>query len=253
MCDEPQQVVLRVGRNRHAAWFLRGRGRFLFPRQTLEAPAERVCRGAFRGVRMRRIKRPVQLHVDVDMGLEGERRIEHRLHALLAELGDRRFDAVGLGRGVLDDVGAGHLLEAGEELIVPREVRVAQHVRNHERVFRERIVVHQVGMARVAGKHDFEDARMAHAAADQLVHVTHAERPVRHPHRQPVDRDFHHERRRNDIEIHRVVVETEFAGERLDARHEVGNGGHQAVSDCAACCWKNSRSAVQMSSWRAPC
>jgi hypothetical protein len=38
------------------------------------------------------------------MGLEGQGRVQHRLHALGAVLAQPLLDAVGMGRGLLDDV-----------------------------------------------------------------------------------------------------------------------------------------------------
>src|SRR6267143_518787 len=67
------------------------------------------------------IGRAMQLAAHVDVRLEGERRVEHRLDALQARRLDRLLDALRVRRRVLDDVAAGHGVEAGEELIVPRE------------------------------------------------------------------------------------------------------------------------------------
>ena len=118
--------------------------------------------------------------------------------------------------GVLHDVAAGHLVEAGEELVVLGEVGVAQDVRGDERVLRERIAVHEIGAARVAGEHDLEDLRVAHALAHELMDVAHAEGPVRHAHGQPVDGDLGHQARRRHLEVDGVVVEPKALGEGLD-------------------------------------
>ena len=129
---------------------------------------------------------------------------------------DRRLDAVRVRRGFLDDVAAGHVVEAREELVVLGEVGVAQHVRGDQRVLGERVAVHQEGVAGVAGEHHLEDLRMPHALAHQLVDVAHAEGPVRHAHRQAVDRDLDHEARRHELEVDRVVVEAEALRERFE-------------------------------------
>ena len=108
-------------------------------------------------------------------------------------------------------------VEAREQLVVLGEVGVAEHVRGDQRVLGERVAVHQEGAARIAGEHDLEDLRVAHALAHELVDVAHAEGPVRHAHRQAVDRDLGHEARRRHLEVDRVVVEPEALRERLDA------------------------------------
>ena len=239
MRDKPQQIVFRMGRNRRAAEFFRGLWCVPFPRQVFETRAEWILHGGgFRGLWPRGIKRPVQFGVGVNMGLERERGIQHRFHALLAEFSNRRFDAVGLRGGMLDDVRSRHLLESRKQLVVFREIGVTQHVGGDQHVLGERIGADQVGMARIAGKHHLENPRMSHAAPDQLVDVAHAERPVRHSHRQAVDRDFHHESRRHQLEVNRVVIEPELACERLDARRVFGDGREhdQAASACPACC-----------------
>ena len=105
-----------------------------------------------------RVARAVQVAVDVDVRLERERGVEHRLDPLHADLVDRLLDAVRVRRGVLDDVAAGHLVEAREQLVVLGEVGVAEHVRRHQGVLGERVAVHQEGVARVAGEHHLEDA-----------------------------------------------------------------------------------------------
>ena len=115
------------------------------------------------------------------------------LDALHARSVDRLLDAVRVRGGVLDDVAAGHVVEAREELVVLREVGVPDDVRGDERVLGERVRVHEEGAARVAREHDFEDLRMPHALAHELVDVAHAEGPVRHADRQAVDGDFGHQ------------------------------------------------------------
>jgi hypothetical protein len=53
---------------------------------------------------------------------------------------------------------------------------------------------------------------------NELVDVAHTERPVRHAHRQAVDRDLGHEALGNDLELDRVILESLAARELLDAR-----------------------------------
>ena len=61
----------------------------------------------------------------------------------------RLLDAVGLRRRVLDDVRPPAIsIEAREEVVVLREVRMAEHVRGDERVLGERVRVDQIAVAR---------------------------------------------------------------------------------------------------------
>jgi hypothetical protein len=215
--DEPEQVVLRVRRHAGAQRAERQRFRPRFAGQRLEPLLEAALpRRHLVGDELG-IAAAVQLAFHVDVRLEGERRVEHAFDALDAVLADRQLDAVRVRGGLLDDVAARHGVEAREQLVVPGEVGVAEHVRGHQRVLGERVAVHQEGAARVAGEHHLEDLRVAHALAHQLVDVAHAERPVRHAHRQPVHGDLGHQARRRELEVHRVIVEAERARQRLDA------------------------------------
>jgi predicted MFS family arabinose efflux permease len=74
-----------------------------------------------------------------------------------------------------------------------------------------------LGLTVIPGEHDLEDLGVAHALAHQLVDVAHAEGPVRHAHRQAVDRDLGHQAGRRDLEVDRVIVQAEPVGECLDA------------------------------------
>jgi hypothetical protein len=185
----------------------------------------------------------MQLARHVDVRLEGQGGIEHRLDALDACGVDRELDAMGVRRRLLHDVAPGHLVEAREQLVVLGEVGVPQHVGGDQRVLGERVAVHQERAARVAGKHHLEDLRVAHALAHQLVDVAHAEGPVRHAHRQAVHRDLGHEARRRELEIYRVVIQAEALGERFDAR-----GVLLQLAQARASCLKNSRIARHTSS-----
>ena len=149
-------------------------------------------------------------------------------------------------RGGVDDVAAGHVVEAREELVVLREVGVPDDVRGDERVLGERVRVHEEGAARVAREHDFEDLRMPHALAHELVDVAHAEGPVRHADRQAVDGDFGHQALRRELEVDRV--EPLALREPLDALGVLLQFSHGRYS-LRACSVKNSRIARQMSSW----
>src|SRR5687767_2286839 len=86
---------------------------------------------------------------------------------------------------------------------------------------------------------------MAHVPLHQLADVAHAERPVRHPHRQPVDRGFHHEAVGDQLELDRVVLEPQFVRERFDPRRVLRKRGHRWASLAWAA--KNWRIACQMS------
>src|SRR5579862_899864 len=72
-------------------------------------------------------------------------------------------------------------------------------------------------MTGVAGEYHLEQTRMTHVALDQLIDVAHAEGPVRHAHRQPVDGDLHHECVRNRLELHGVKIQPEARGKFLHA------------------------------------
>jgi hypothetical protein len=102
------------------------------------------------------------------------------------------------------------------ERVVFREVRVAEHVRRDERVFLQRIVAREVSAPRVSREDDFEEPRVAHAVLNEVVDVPDAERPVRHPHGQAVDRDLHHEARRNFLELDWVVIEPLLARQSFE-------------------------------------
>ena len=134
-----------------------------------------------------------------------------RLHALHAVGLDRLLDLARVIGGVLDDVLAHLLLAAPEQQVVAREVRVTEHVRGDQDVLREAVARGQIGVARVAGKHHLEQARVPHVALDELIDVAHAERPVRHAHRQPVDGDLHHEAVGHRLEVDRVELEARAA------------------------------------------
>jgi hypothetical protein len=84
---------------------------------------------------------------------------------------------------------------------------VAEHVRGDERVLLQRVVAGEIGSPWVAREHDLEESRVAHSVLHELIDVADAERPMRHPHRQAVDRDLHHEARRHLFELHGVVIE----------------------------------------------
>jgi len=70
------------------------------------------CAPFFSGTNSDRAGDAVDAHVDVR--LEGERRVEHRLDALQARRLDRLLNALRVCRGVLDDVAAGHGVEAAK-------------------------------------------------------------------------------------------------------------------------------------------
>jgi hypothetical protein len=214
-------------------------------RELVEPRLERILRLLFFHIRARGVEAAMQLLVHVDVRLERERGVQNRLDALCAGVVDRLLDAVRVRRGHLDDVGAGLLVEAREKRVVLRKVRVPEHMRGDERVLGDRVAVHEVGMARVAGEHHLEDPRMPHALANELVDVAHAERPVRHPHRQPVDRDLGHQRRGRELEVDRVIVEPQLLRQDLQPGAVLRERFAHAA---AASSWKNSRIAFQTSS-----
>ena len=163
--------------------------------------------------------------------------------------------------GLFDDVIAGLLLHPPKQQVVLAEVGVAQHVGGDQDVLGFPVGVRQIGMPRIAGDHHLEDMGMAHAVLDQLIDVAHPERPVRHAHRQAIDRHFHHEAGRHLFELHRKIVQAIGLGEGFDfdliAQGTITHGAHLPQ---AAWEWtpKKVRIASQMSSsWvrekRAPC
>ncbi len=111
------------------------------------------------------------------------------------------------------------------------------------------LLLREIGAARIAREHDLEQARQPHAVLDQLVDVAHAERPVRHAHRQTVDRDLGHEAFGHDLELDRVIVQPLRARQLLDAGKCDCASLRSSRSPHAACCWpKKCRTAFQMSS-----
>src|SRR5271169_726251 len=109
-------------------------------------------------------------------------------------------------------------------------------------------------MTGVAGEHDFEQPGVAHVPLHQLVNVARAERPVRHAHRQTVDRYFGHEAVGNRLEYDGRPLEPEVARQILDPRHLftpiVGHGAAPGATASAACASvvKKWRTAPAMSS-----
>ena len=89
-------------------------------------------------------------------------------------------------------------------------------MRDDEHVLGERVRIDEIGLARIAGEHDLEDPRVPHVPLDELADVAHAERPVRHAHRQAVHRRFHHEAVRHQLELDRVILQPEIVRKRLD-------------------------------------
>jgi len=147
--------------------------------------------------------------------LERERRVEHLLDAILAVLLDGGADLARMRGRLLDDLVADLLLAALEQRVVLGEVGVAEHVRSDERVLLQRVVAGEIGAPGIAGEHDLEQARVAHAVLHELIDVADAERPVRHAHGKTIHGDFHHEARGHFLELHGVVVETVALRERF--------------------------------------
>ncbi len=223
--DEPQQVMLGMRRQGGAA--ARPRRRRRFAGQRLVAALERAGRERRRRRRVRiGVGRAVQLLVDIDVRLQRQRRVQHGLDLALAVPRQRLFQPVRARRALLQDVSARHLHEALEQRVPAHEVGVADDVGGDQRIFRQAVVVHQVGAARVAGEHHLEDARMAHVLVQQLVDVAQAERPVVHAHRHAVDGDLQHEILRHQLEIDRVIFQAQLAGQLFDLRRVVLQRAH---------------------------
>ena len=83
---------------------------------------------------------------------------------------------------------------------------MAEHVRRDEDVLRRAVAAGKIRMPGIARKHHLEEPRVAHAVLHELIDVAHAERPVRHAHRQAVHGDFHHEAVRHLLEVHRMEI-----------------------------------------------
>ncbi len=205
-----------MGRHRRALANLHSRagGRGIQRRKAL---AERIVYQRLGLGSVLRIALAPQRLVDIDMLFQGERRIQYGFDPLHAVLLDRLLDLPRVVGRVLDDVLAHLPLAAAEHQVVAGEVGMAQHVGRDQYVLGEPVAGGQVGMARVAREHDLEQARVAHVPLYELVDVPHSERPVRHPHRQSVDRDLHHERVRNRFEFDRMEFEPRARGKLLDA------------------------------------
>ena len=155
--------------------------------------------------------------IDIDVLLEGERRIEYRFHAIKTVFLDRHTDLACVRCGLLDDVFADLVLTALEQKIVAGEVGVSQHVSGHQNVFGVRVRLREIGAPGVTRKDDFEQSRQSHPMLNELVDVAHAEGPVRHAHRQSVDGDLRHEAFGYDLELDSVVSQPLAACELFDA------------------------------------
>jgi len=149
--------------------------------------------------------------------LQRERRIQHGLDALHPMLLDRLLDLARVIGSVLDDVFANLALASPEHQVVTRKVGVSQDVGRHEYVLGEAVTRCEVGVAGVAGKHHLEEAGVAHVALDQLVDVPNTERPVRHPHRQSIDSNLHHETVGDGFELDWMKFESRTCRQLLDA------------------------------------
>ncbi|MNU99981.1 hypothetical protein D3C71_901330 [compost metagenome] len=187
------------------------------------------------------------------MLLQRQCRVEHGFHLLLSMPLQRYFETLRPRRALFQDVLARHGAETQKQGIAAGEVGVAQHVGRDEGVFRHGIVLGHVGMARVAGKHDFEHMRVAHLLMHELVDVAHAERPVAHAHGQAIDGDLGHEAVRYQLELDGRKLQPHFLRQRFDARRVAVQVGcirrHAAASVSAASCWKKVRMAAQISSF----
>ena len=128
--------------------------------------------------------------IDVDVRFERQRRIEHRLDALLAVLGERRRRS---------GARAPRPARGYARPPSPSSARTARCASRNRRGPSTCAITSTFSGERVGvrpgtrgtgspGKHHLEDPRVPHVAPDQLVDVAHAERPVRHAHRQPVHR-----------------------------------------------------------------
>ena len=257
MGDEPQQIVLRPRRQRSALRAV-DPGRL---RHRARQASETVLEGIGRRIRCLLDKlgeaRAVQRLIDVDMGLEGERCVEHGLDPGLAMGFERTLEPVGACGALLENAAAGHGHEAGKQLVILGKVGVAENMGDDQGIFGQRIVFLHEGLARVAREHDFENARVPHVLAYQLVNVAHAERPVAHPDRQAIDGYFDHEIGGYQVEGDGIKIQAQFERQRFNLRGVVGQGvlmaRHGRPLAALACTSrvKNFRSATQTSSGEA--
>ena len=202
------------------------------------------------------IGRAVQRGIDVHMLFQRQCRVEHGFDLVLPMALQRRLDAVGPGRALLEDMAARHGAKAHKQLVAAGKVGMAQHMRGDQGIFGQRIVFRHVGVAGVAGEHDFEDMRVAHLLMHELVDVAHAKRPVAHAHGQAIDGDLGHEAVGHQLEVDAVEFQAQRPGQLLDARPVVGQGGriggawraHAPSLASSASCWKKVRMAAQTSS-----
>ncbi len=93
---------------------------------------------------------------------------------------------------------------------------MAKDMRGHQDVLCKAIARSEIRVSGVAGKDDLEQPRMAHVPLNELIDVPYSERPMRHAHRQSVDRDLHHERVGDRLEVHRVEREPRSVRQLLD-------------------------------------
>ncbi len=214
--EEPEQVIFGFRRDRG---LLPVAGEFRFRTlagQGFEASAKRVGRRMrFRLGQIGRIAFPVQPQLRIDVLFQRQRRIQHPFHPFDAVHLDGMGDLVGMRSGLFDDMVADLLLTGREQRIVLGEIGMTQDMGHHQGVFLQGVGVGQIGAAGIARKDHLEHPRVAHAVLYQLMDIAYPERPMRHTHRQPVDRDLQHERRRHHLELHRVVIQALVTGQGL--------------------------------------
>ena len=94
---------------------------------------------------------------------------------------------------VLNDVLADLFLAATKQHIVLGKVGMPEHVCGDQDVVGQGSACGKISVAGITGKDYFEQARIAHVPLHQRVDVARPEGPMRHTHRQTIDRYLAHE------------------------------------------------------------
>gem|GEM_PF-7053605 len=141
------------------------------------------------------------------MSFEGQCGIQNGLHPLLPVFFDGLLDTLRVTGGQFDDLVTDFILNAPKQPVVLGEIRMTEHVCDHQRILGNTVAFGEIGTARVARKDNLVQTRMPHPALDHLVNIANTERPVRHAYRKPVDCNFQHETLRYLFEVQRKIIE----------------------------------------------
>ena len=92
------------------------------------------------------------------MLLERQRRVQYELYVFLSVALDGLLDVPRVVGGHVHDARTYLLVDAAEQLVVFREIGVAEHMGAHQRVVHVGIVVGQERMTGIAGVYNFENS-----------------------------------------------------------------------------------------------